>query len=67
MGISNFTLTKIFNKLYDDVINSKVERIITVSENSYVFSLFKNGKCYDLLLSLDPSLPILVKSYNAKT
>lgn len=67
MGISNFTLTKIFNKLYDDVINSKVERIITVSENSYVFSLFKNGKCYDLLLSLDPSLPILVKSNNAKT
>lgn len=67
MGISNFTLTKIFNKISNSIINSKIERIITISENSYVFSLFKNGKCFDLLLSLDPSLPLLLTSDKTRT
>lgn len=66
MGISNFTLTKIFNKFSDDLLDSKIEKIITISNNSYVFSLYKNGKCFDLLFSLDPSLPILLKSDNTK-
>lgn len=67
MGISNYTLTRIFNKIQNQIINSKIERIINISDNSYIFSCFKEGYCFDLLLSLDPSLPIILKSDNSKT
>ena len=32
-----------------------------------VISLFKEGKCFDMILSLDPTLPIILTSNNSKT
>ena len=60
MGISNFTLERLFIDIKDSIINSKIERIFNISDTSYIFSLYKEGKCIDLLLSLDPSLPLML-------
>ena len=62
MGISNFTLERIYNEIKDKLINAKIERIISISDNSYLLSLFKDNKSSNLLLSLDPSLPLILLS-----
>lgn len=66
MGISNFTLQRIFDSIHSDLIDAKIERIINISDNDYLLSLFKDGKTSNLLLSLDPSLPIIIKSNSFK-
>lgn len=60
MGISNFTLTKIFGAIYDNLLGAKIERIINISNNDFILSIFKDGKSQNLMISLDPSLPILL-------
>lgn len=62
MGISNFTLSRIFNELVDSISGSKIERVSTVAENVYILSVFKERRYRSLLLSLDPSLPLMLKS-----
>lgn len=62
MGISNFTLSRIFNEFGDSISGSKIERISSVAENVYILSIFKEGRYGSLLLSLDPSLPLILKS-----
>ena len=66
MGISNFTLERIYNEIKDKLINAKIERIISISDNSYLLSLFKDNKSSNLLLSLDPSLPLILLSKSFK-
>lgn len=67
MGIANYTLKNIFNEIKDKILFSKIERIINISSTSFIFSLFKEGKCFDMILSLDPTLPIILTSNNSKT
>lgn len=67
MGIANYTLKNIFNEIKDQILFSKIERIINISSTSFIFSLFKEGKCFDMILSLDPTLPIILTSNNSKT
>lgn len=66
MGIANFTLNRIFNQYQEQLKESKIERIISISETTFIFSMFKNNHCYDLLMSLDPSLPIFLLSNKSK-
>lgn len=58
MGISDFTLSRLYLKMEDFIVNSKIDRIINISDTAFLFNLFKDGKCQNLLLSLDPNLPI---------
>ena len=66
MGISNYTLKRIFNETKDTLIGGKVERIILIADNDFLLTIFKDGKLYNLLLSLNPSLPIFVLSNSFK-
>lgn len=58
MGISDFTLNRLYLKMKDFILNAKIDRIINISDTTFLFNLFKDGKCQNLLLSLDPTLPI---------
>jgi len=62
MGVSNFTLSKIFNIIKDQLLETKIEKIINISNNDYILSIYKNGKSNNLFLSLDPSLPLILLS-----
>ena len=66
MGISNYTLKRIFNETKDTLIGGKIERIILIGDNDFLLTVFKDGKLYNLLLSLNPSLPIFVLSNSFK-
>lgn len=64
MGVSNFTLSKIFNIIKEELLEAKIEKIINISNNDYICSIYKNGKSNNLFLSLDPSLPLILLSHS---
>ena len=66
MGISNFTLKRIYEQISPSLVNAKIERIINIADNAFLFSLFSSGKMTNLLLSLDPSLPLMVMASSLK-
>lgn len=66
MGISNFTLNRIFNDIKDYLLESKIEKIVNISANGFIFMIYKNGKSKNCFLSLDPSLPIVLLDNSAK-
>lgn len=61
MAISNFTLNRIFNEYHDCLINTKISKIVKISEYDFSFFLFSN-KQESLIISLEPIHPYLVIS-----
>lgn len=66
MGISNFTLNRIYQRAEAHLLQARIERVIHISDSDFLLSLYKDGKTRNLLLSLDPSLPIFIESQSYK-
>ncbi len=61
MAISNFTFTRIYNGLYDRLLNAKISKIVKISNTDFSFFLFSN-KQESLIFSFDNSNPYMLIS-----
>ncbi len=58
MAISDYVLKEIYENIKDDVLESRIDKILKISDKDVGFIIYSKGKSKTLLLSLNPTLPL---------